>query len=202
VRAYDAETGAQVWRFWIVPGNPANGFENAAMEMAAKTWTGEWWKLGGGGNAWHGFTYDAELDTKERLLLRDRPAHGEAALRRALRGDELGDEGGSRHRAPRRGARARYETAPAVVTPGPFGAHDWPAMSFSPRTGLVYIPTIHQRHLYTDATVLTVGGATRGVQLEIVPAWGSPGGPVCLPRYDPARLNGSRPERCGCLERC
>ncbi len=62
VTAYDAETGKQAWRFYIVPGNPADGFENEAMEMAAKTWTGEWWKFGGGGNAWHGFTYDAELD--------------------------------------------------------------------------------------------------------------------------------------------
>ncbi len=62
VTAYDAETGEQAWRFYIVPGNPADGFENAAMEMAAETWTGEWWKYGGGGNAWHGFTYDAELD--------------------------------------------------------------------------------------------------------------------------------------------
>jgi quinohemoprotein ethanol dehydrogenase len=62
VTAYDAETGKQAWRFFIVPGNPADGFESPAMEMAAKTWTGEWWKFGGGGNAWHGFTYDAELD--------------------------------------------------------------------------------------------------------------------------------------------
>jgi quinohemoprotein ethanol dehydrogenase len=62
VTAYHAETGVQAWRFWIVPGNPASDFENEAMEMAAKTWTGEWWKVGGGGNAWHGFTYDAELD--------------------------------------------------------------------------------------------------------------------------------------------
>lgn len=62
VTAYDAETGEQAWRFWIVPGNPADGFENDAMRMAAETWTGEWWTHGGGGNAWHGFTYDAELD--------------------------------------------------------------------------------------------------------------------------------------------
>jgi quinohemoprotein ethanol dehydrogenase len=62
VTAYDAETGKQAWRFYIVPGNPADGFENEAMRMAAKTWTGEWWVHGGGGNAWHGFTYDAELD--------------------------------------------------------------------------------------------------------------------------------------------
>lgn len=63
VTAYDAETGKQVWRFYIVPGNPADGFENKTMEMAAKTWTGQWWKYGGGGNAWHGFTYDPEFDT-------------------------------------------------------------------------------------------------------------------------------------------
>jgi quinohemoprotein ethanol dehydrogenase len=63
VTAYDAETGEQLWRFYIVPGNPANGFESEAMRMAAETWTGEWWRYGGGGNAWHGFTYDAELDT-------------------------------------------------------------------------------------------------------------------------------------------
>jgi quinohemoprotein ethanol dehydrogenase len=62
VTAYDAETGKQAWRFYIVPGNPADGFENEAMAMAAKTWTGEWWKYGGGGNAWHGFTYDPEFD--------------------------------------------------------------------------------------------------------------------------------------------
>ncbi len=62
VTAYDAETGEQAWRFWIVPGNPADGFENEAMRMAAETWTGEWWKYGGGGNAWHGFTYDHELN--------------------------------------------------------------------------------------------------------------------------------------------
>lgn len=62
VSAYQAETGELAWRFWIVPGNPADGFESPAMEMAAKTWTGEWWRHGGGGNAWHGFTYDPELD--------------------------------------------------------------------------------------------------------------------------------------------
>jgi len=63
VTAYDAETGKQVWRFYVVPGNPADGFEDPAMEMAAKTWTGEWWKFGGGGNTWNGITYDPEFNT-------------------------------------------------------------------------------------------------------------------------------------------
>ncbi len=62
VTAYDADTGEEAWKFYIVPGNPADGFENDAMAMAAKTWTGEWWKHGGGGNTWHGLTYDADLD--------------------------------------------------------------------------------------------------------------------------------------------
>ena len=47
--AYDAETGALAWRFYTVPGNPANGFESPALEMAARTWSGEWWRLGGAG---------------------------------------------------------------------------------------------------------------------------------------------------------
>jgi len=59
--AYDAETGKLLWRFYAVPGNPADGFESKAMEMAAKTWSGEWWKYGGGGNPWNAFSYDPKL---------------------------------------------------------------------------------------------------------------------------------------------
>lgn len=61
--AYDAETGEQKWRFFTVPGNPADGFENDAMKMAAKTWSGEWWKHGGGGTVWNAITYDKDSDT-------------------------------------------------------------------------------------------------------------------------------------------
>jgi len=62
VTAYDVKTGKQAWRFHTVPGNPADGFENKAMEMAAKTWTGEWWKYGGGGTVWHAMAYDPGLN--------------------------------------------------------------------------------------------------------------------------------------------
>jgi quinohemoprotein ethanol dehydrogenase len=61
--AHDAETGKLLWRFYFVPGNPADGFENEAMRKAAKTWFGEWWKYGGGGNAWNAMSYDPETDT-------------------------------------------------------------------------------------------------------------------------------------------
>jgi len=66
VTAYDAETGKQIWRWYVVPGNPADGPDHAAsddvMPMAAKTWSGEWWKTGGGGTAWNALTYDPELN--------------------------------------------------------------------------------------------------------------------------------------------
>ena len=230
VTAYDAETGEQVWRFYIVPGNPADGFENAAMEMAAKTWTGEWWKFGGGGNAWHGFTYDPELDRstsapatarrgtgrsgarvaattcssasivalnpdtgeyiwhyqttpgetwdynsnmdivladlpidgrhgqgdaarpQERVLLRDRPPHREAALGRSVRGGDLGVEA------------SISTTGRPVEVPGPATRADprpWRPVRRSPQLARdvvqprhrprVYIPTIHRAMQMSDA---------------------------------------------------
>ena len=58
ISAYDAETGEREWIWYIVPGNPADGFENEQMKEAAKTWGGEWWKAGGGGSPWDGIAYD------------------------------------------------------------------------------------------------------------------------------------------------
>jgi quinohemoprotein ethanol dehydrogenase len=62
VSAYDSETGRLVWRFYTVPGDPSKPFESPILARAAKTWSGEWWKLGGGGTVWNTITYDPELD--------------------------------------------------------------------------------------------------------------------------------------------
>jgi quinohemoprotein ethanol dehydrogenase len=62
ITAYDAATGKQVWRFYTVPGDPSKPFENPIMEIAAKTWSGQWWKFGGGGTVWDSMAYDSELD--------------------------------------------------------------------------------------------------------------------------------------------
>ena len=61
ISAYDAETGKLAWRFFTVPGDPSKPFENEAMARAAKTWSGEWWKLGGGGPVWDAISYDPKL---------------------------------------------------------------------------------------------------------------------------------------------
>ncbi|HMA10254.1 MAG TPA: PQQ-binding-like beta-propeller repeat protein, partial [Steroidobacteraceae bacterium] len=65
VSAWDADTGRFLWKFYLVPGDPSKGPDGAAsdsvMPMATRTWTGEWWKWGGGGTAWDSINYDPEL---------------------------------------------------------------------------------------------------------------------------------------------
>jgi quinohemoprotein ethanol dehydrogenase len=231
VTAYDAATGKQLWRFYIVPGNPALGFENEAMAMAAKTWTGQWWKYGGGGNAWNAMTYDQELDRiyigtgngapwnqkirspgggdnlflSSILALDAQDGHylwhyqtnpGETWDRNSAMDitlAKLSVDGKMRRvilHAPKNGffyvidrdsgrlisaepfarqnwavkidqttgrpietTEARYPNGHAVIWPSGLGAHSWQAMSFSPKTGLAYIPTTELPGVFDDKDI-------------------------------------------------
>jgi len=62
VTAYDAETGDQDWRFYTVPGDPSKPVENGIHKSTKETWTGEYWKVGGGGTVWDSMAYDADLN--------------------------------------------------------------------------------------------------------------------------------------------
>ncbi len=64
ISAYDAETGEQAWRWFVVPGDPSKPFEDESMEKAAKTWdpAGKYWVNGGGGTPWDTMTYDPDLN--------------------------------------------------------------------------------------------------------------------------------------------
>lgn len=70
VTAYDTRTGAKVWRFYIVPGDPAKPDGEISDEplrtLAGRTWAGRWWTHeeggGGGGTAWDSMAYDPDLD--------------------------------------------------------------------------------------------------------------------------------------------
>jgi quinohemoprotein ethanol dehydrogenase len=228
VSTYDIETGKQAWRFYIVPGNPADGFEDEAQEMAAKTWTGHWWKHGGGGNTWNGFTYDAEFN--QILIGTGNGSPWNQKVRSPGGGDNLflcsivaldADTGKYKWHyqtvpgetwdfnssmdivladleirgktlkalmhAPKNGffyvidrsngklvsvgkiakttwasaidmktgrpieiKGARYEDGDAEIWPSPFGAHNWHAMSYSPKTGLAYIPKIELSSRFND----------------------------------------------------
>lgn len=221
VSAYDVETGELAWRFYTVPGNPADGFETEQMRQAAETWTGEWWKLGGGGTVWDSMAYDPELDLlyigvgngsphNRRLRSPDggdnlflcsiialRPDTGEYVWHHQQVPAETWDYTSTQHmilaeiewegtprsvimQAPKHGffyildratgellsaeiyARkltwaSHYDLetgrpvelpgqdfaeGTAMVYPSGLGAHNWHPMSYSPRTGLVYIPAL------------------------------------------------------------
>jgi alcohol dehydrogenase (cytochrome c)/quinohemoprotein ethanol dehydrogenase len=218
--AFDSETGKELWRFHTVPGNPADGFENPAMERAAKTWAGEWWKFGGGGTVWDAITYDPstnlvlfgtgnaepwnpastgrggdnlfassvvavdadtgryawhfqetpedrwDFDSDAQITLADltisgrrrhvalhAPKNGyfyvlDARTGAFISAGSLVPQNWTTGIDPKTGRptiapEARYEQTGKLFLgrPGPSGAHNWAPMSFSPRTGLVYVPT-------------------------------------------------------------
>ncbi|MGA7295166.1 MAG: PQQ-dependent dehydrogenase, methanol/ethanol family [Terriglobales bacterium] len=219
VSAYDARTGKLVWRFYTVPGDPSKPFEQPILAKAAKTWTGEWWKIGGGGTVWDSIVYDPELDLlyigvgnggpwneKYRSpkgganlftcsIVALKPETGQYVWHYQENPDDDWDydsaeqmiladiaiDGRQRKvilHAPKNGffyvidretgtlisakpftlinwatgmdlktgrpiesATARYTRvdSPPIV-PGPLGAHSWQPMSYSPLTGLTYIP--------------------------------------------------------------
>jgi quinohemoprotein ethanol dehydrogenase len=62
ISAYDASSGKLLWRFYTVPGNPADAFEAPVLKRAAQTWHGTWWEIGGGATVWDGIAYDSRLN--------------------------------------------------------------------------------------------------------------------------------------------
>ncbi len=63
VTAYELASGEQRWRFFTVPGDPANPVEHPELELALKTWDpNSLWEVGLGGTAWDGMAYDPELN--------------------------------------------------------------------------------------------------------------------------------------------
>ncbi len=218
VTAFDAKTGKLLWRFFTVPGSPEQNRGDAAMEAAARTWSGEWWKTGTGGTVWNGMTFDAELnriyigvgnagpyDPKKRnpgggdnlftssivaldadtgkyiwhyqenpndswdykatpnIIMATVPVAGKptkALLHAPTNGffyvlDRLSGKFLSAGKTtviswasgidpvsgrPMENPDIRYEKGVTEIWPGTVGGHNWQAMSFSPRTGLVYVP--------------------------------------------------------------
>ncbi len=63
VTAYDLKSGAQRWRFFTVPRDPALGPQDQPhLQAAVKTWSARHrWDQGSGGTVWDGMSYDGAL---------------------------------------------------------------------------------------------------------------------------------------------
>ena len=82
-----------------------------------------------------------------------------------------------------------YSHTPRNIYPGWPGAHTWNPMSFSPKTGLVYIPTI-------DASNIWIALKTNGGSIKHFEGFFSTGGFIPDDTYDPksvARVYGTLP---------
>ena len=62
ISAYNAENGHLDWRFYTVPGDPAQPQEHPELEKAKATWSGDKWWIYGGGTAWDSMAYDPALN--------------------------------------------------------------------------------------------------------------------------------------------
>ena len=235
VSAYDTNTGKLVWRFYTVPGNPADGPDGAASDdaiekLARPTWFGnEYWKLGGGGTVLDSVVYDQELnqlligvgngspwnqkyrsegkgdnlflasivavdpdtgkyrwhyqinpgetwdftatqqimladltvDGKPRKVLMQAPKNAFFYVIDRTNGKLISAESYAPQNwaeridlatgRPVEKPNVRYTEGPALVLPSGIGAHAWMPMSYSPRTGLVYIPAMEYPIVYADA---------------------------------------------------
>jgi quinohemoprotein ethanol dehydrogenase len=88
VDAFEAKTGRHLWRFYTMPGDPSQPFENPQMAMASKTWGTDYWKYThGASSVWDAITYDASSDTL--YFGTDGPSPWNPARRAPHAGDEL-----------------------------------------------------------------------------------------------------------------
>jgi quinohemoprotein ethanol dehydrogenase len=263
VTAYDAATGREAWRFYTVPGTPDENRGDPAMERAAATWTGDYWKTGTGGEVWDSIAFDRQFN---RIYIgTGNPGPYDPKLRSPGGGDNLytdsivaldADTGklvwayqvnprdewdydatqtiilanlvihGSRRpvlmQAPKNGffyvldrrtgklisagkigkvtwARrislatgrpveakgGRYdESGEATVWPSPTGAHSWQPMSFSPETGLAYIPYMQLGARFVAGRPVPGAAYFGGVSMLLV-AKGPDDGKGALLAWDP-----------------
>ena len=64
---------------------------------------------------------------------------------------------------------AHYVDSPRIVSPGPAGGHNWHPMSYSPITGLVYIPTVDNRLVYAQERNYEYDPQTWNTAIDFLP---------------------------------
>lgn len=157
--ALDAETGKYQWHYQVNPRD-AWDFDATQQIMLARL------NIGG----------------KERRVLMQAPKNGffyviDRDTGKFLSAGQIGKQTWAERIDPVTGrpvekANIRYENGSAVIYPDGLGAHSWMRMSFSPKTGLVYVPIMQHGTRYNTGKPaddeLDLGGVTMS-QIPVEP---------------------------------
>jgi quinohemoprotein ethanol dehydrogenase len=168
--ALDARTGAYKWHYQTTPGDTWDYTATQPIVLAELSLGGRPRKVAMQAPK-NGFFY--VLDREDGRLLsakpflpmepsKDTPAGAPISWAYAV------DEATGR---PVENPEARYLNGPAIVRPGPFGAHNWHPMAFSPTTGLVYLPAHDMAfgYIHDGGGKTRVGLSNLGVLLPPLP---------------------------------
>ncbi|QEH80023.1 PQQ-dependent dehydrogenase, methanol/ethanol family [Sphingomonas sp. C8-2] len=152
--ALDADSGRYVWHY---QANPREAWDYKATANMIAT--------------------ELRIDGRRRKVLMQAPTNGffyvlDRESGKLLSAGKLGKVTWASHIDLKTGRPVerpgiRYEKGPSDLWPSPYGAHNWQAMSYSPKTGLVYIPYMQlgarysaQRAKGSDGKELPLGGVT------------------------------------------
>lgn len=274
VSAYDIATGKLAWRFWAVPGDPADGpDETPEVTLARKTWPADArFDMGLGGNSWEGLAYDAETDTaylglgnggpqpvarrsrsgalgydhlfltcivavdaatgrmkwyyqttpgdswdyaaaspfiltdlviggRQRKVIMQAPKNGMFYVLDRVSGELLRadpytvvtwNKGIDRKTGrPIPAPEADFSQGPKIMWPSMAGGHAWAPMSFSPKTGLVYLPVMEAPARMEMAPVAPFRQGTRNaLNLAQFPPFNNPGDAELMKGQPTPRVEG------------
>jgi quinohemoprotein ethanol dehydrogenase len=135
ILALKAETGELVWYYQTVPGEYWDFTATQHMILADMDWRGKPRKVLMQAPK-NGFFYVLDRETGE-LLSAEKFSHVSWATHVDMKTGR-----------PVEREEAHWSNKLAVVAPGPPGAHNWHPMSYSPRTGLVYIPVMEGIYMF------------------------------------------------------
>jgi quinohemoprotein ethanol dehydrogenase len=135
--ALDADTGRYIWHYQANPG---------------ESWDYK--------NTTNMITAELMIDGKARKVLMQSPTNGffyviDRLTGKLISAEKTGKVTWADHidlttGRPVEADNIRYEKGPTEIWPSPLGSHNWQGMSFSPQSGLVYIPYMQLAARITD----------------------------------------------------
>ncbi len=174
--ALKADTGEYVWHYQVNPGEQWDYKATMDMILADLPMGGTTRKVLMQAPS-NGFFYVLDRATGELL--------GAEKYERATWAERIDLKTGRPVETPGIRMEPGEET---LIYPGPYGAHNWQAMSFNPGTGLAYIPTIRYPAIYSKNTAYEQREGFFVIGMNTVYATPEPGdGKGGLVAWDPVK---------------